>query len=145
MFVDVHSVQVSTKMLLTQSPNATRPVYRFSMDTGTRKTVAFNVKRLRKQRGWAQTELAVKSGVAQTTISSVERPEDKSPTLDTLQQLAEAFNVPAWTLLIDADDMDPARMRAMDCLVRSFAKLPPDGQNQVERVADAEARYAKAS
>jgi transcriptional regulator with XRE-family HTH domain len=114
------------------------------MGTTTRKTVATNVRRLRKQRGWAQTDLANKSGVAQTTISSVERPEDKSPTLDTLSQLAEAFGIPPWTLLVDVDDLDPAHMRALDSLVRSFAKLPPAGQDQVSRVADAEARYAKA-
>jgi transcriptional regulator with XRE-family HTH domain len=144
MFLDVHADQVSTKMLLTQSPNATASVHDFGMDTSTRKTVASNVKRLRLLRKWTQTDLAVKSGIAQTTISSVERAEEKSPTLDTLSQLAGAFDIPPWTLLVDADNLEPARMRAMDGLVRSFARLPPDGQDQVSRVADAEARYAKA-
>lgn len=140
----VHGLKPSTKVPPVQSPNASRSGHHLDMDTTTRKTVATNVKRLRALRGWAQTELAAKSGVAQTTISSVERPEDKSPTLDTLSQLADAFDVPPWTLLVDSDDLDPARMRAMDGLVRSFAKLPPDGQDQVSRVADAESRYAKA-
>lgn len=141
----VHAQNPSTKVLALQRNNTWRLVHAYFMDSTTRKHVAENVLRLRKQRGWSQTELASKAGVGQTTVSSVERPEDKSPTLETLEQLAQAFGVPAWTLLIDSDDMDPAGMRALDGLVRSFAKLPQSGQDQVSRVADAEARYAKVS
>jgi transcriptional regulator with XRE-family HTH domain len=79
--------------------------------------------------------------VAQTTISSVERPADKSPTLDTLAQLADALDVPVWTLLIDIDITDPATLKALDAVVRAFAALPPEGQQQVHRVIDAELRY----
>jgi transcriptional regulator with XRE-family HTH domain len=113
------------------------------MDADTRTIVAANVKRLRELRRWAQADLAAKSGLAQTTISSIERPAEKSPTLETLSQIADAFAIPPWTLLIDTDDLDPARMRAMDALVKSFTKLPPDGQAQISRVAEAETRYAK--
>lgn len=113
------------------------------MDTNTRAIVAANVKRLRLHLQWSQSALALKSRVAQTTISSVERPDDKSPTLETLSQLADAFGVPAWTLLIDADDLEPLRLRAMDKVVHAFANLPAEGQLELSRVADREARYAK--
>ena len=145
MILDVHAANVSTKMLTAQSPNVRANGDHLDMDSNTRKTVATNVKRLRALRGWTQTDLGTKSGIAQTTISSVERPEDKSPTLDTLSQLAAAFDVPPWTLLVDLDGLDAGRLRAMDGLVRSFAKLPPDGQDQVSRVAEAEMRYSKVS
>lgn len=69
-----------------------------------RSTVASNVKRLRKQRAWTQADLSARSGLAQTTISSVERLDDKSPTLETLSQLAAAFSMETWRLLIDSDN-----------------------------------------
>jgi transcriptional regulator with XRE-family HTH domain len=115
------------------------------MDTQTRKIVAANVRRLRKQADMNQTVLAQKADLGQTTISSLEQPEGKSPTLDILTAVAGAFGVPVWTLLIDMDDSPPDRMRALDVVVRAYTHIPADGQRQIERVAEAEQRYAKAS
>lgn len=59
--------------------------------------VGINVKRLRKERGYSQTDLAIKSGLLQTTISSIERGGD--PTSTNLLKLANALNVTADDLL----------------------------------------------
>jgi transcriptional regulator with XRE-family HTH domain len=113
------------------------------MDRNTRQTVAANVRRLRTALRWSQSTLGHKAGIAQTAVSSVEQPDGKSPQLDTLDALAAALHVPTWTLLIDSDDLDAAKMATLDLLTKSFVHLPPSGQEQVTRVAEAEARYAK--
>lgn len=59
--------------------------------------VGINVRRLRKARGYSQTDLAIRSGILQTTISSIERGGD--PTSTNLSKLADALNVTADDLL----------------------------------------------
>lgn len=66
-----------------------------------RRLVAENVARLRRQRNWRQAQLANKAGIGQTTISSLEDPQGKSPTVETLSALAHAFRIPEWHLLAD--------------------------------------------
>lgn len=66
-----------------------------------RRLVAENVARLRRQRNWRQAQLAKKAGIGQTTISSLEDPQGKSPTVETLSALAHAFRIPEWHLLTD--------------------------------------------
>jgi transcriptional regulator with XRE-family HTH domain len=113
------------------------------MDTPTRRILASNVRRLRAQRQWSQTQLAVRAGIAQTVISYCEREDGKSPTLDTIEALANAFHVPVWALLIETDALDPAHINALAGIVKTYTTLPDSGQEQLSRVADAEARYAK--
>jgi len=145
MFANVHRGKISTNVLAMQCQRGSFFWHRGAMDTQTRKIVAANVRRLRKQADMNQTVLAQKADLGQTTISSLEQPEGKSPTLDILTAVAGAFGVPVWTLLIDMDDSPPDRMRALDVVVRAYTHIPADGQRQIERVAEAEQRYAKAS
>ncbi|MFD1410771.1 helix-turn-helix domain-containing protein [Lapidilactobacillus gannanensis] len=56
-----------------------------------------SLKMLRQQQGMSQTELSIKSGVLQTTISAIERGTD--PTGRTLVSLAKALNVSTDKLL----------------------------------------------
>ena len=60
------------------------------MDVGHR--LAANVKRLRKERGWSQEELADRAARHRTFISQIER-VTKSPTIDTVERIAVAFGV----------------------------------------------------
>lgn len=119
-------------------------MHSIEMDSTTRQIVAHNVKRLRLARGLSQTALGEKSGTGQTTVSSVERPDGKSPTLETLALLAKVLDVPDWTLLVDGSALDASQLNALDTLVHIYAGLPTTSKSQVERVAEAEARYAKA-
>jgi transcriptional regulator with XRE-family HTH domain len=50
------------------------------------------VKRLRQERGWTQTELAYRAGLAPSVISQIENGK-RDPTARTLRKLAEAFVV----------------------------------------------------
>jgi transcriptional regulator with XRE-family HTH domain len=63
-----------------------------------RRRVGANVRKLRKDRGISQEELAFDSGLHRTYISGVER-GTRNPTVLVLQQIAQALKVPATKLL----------------------------------------------
>ena len=58
-----------------------------------RRQVGLNLKRIRKERGWSQEELAFESGLHRTYISGIERGA-RNPTLVILARLAETLKVP---------------------------------------------------
>ena len=63
-----------------------------------RRIVARNLKRLRRERGLSQEELADLAGLNRNYIGMVERREN-APTVDTLEVLAKALQVEAVKLL----------------------------------------------
>lgn len=80
------------------------------------------VKRLRKARGWNQTMLAEAAGVEQSTISKIESGWD-GVTLRVLNYVAEALEVPTYTLLQDNRSDSEAK------LLQVFRSLPEDRRN----------------
>lgn len=63
-----------------------------------RRIVARNLKRLRKERGLSQEELADLASLNRNYIGMIERQENAA-TVDTLEVLAEALQVDAVTLV----------------------------------------------
>lgn len=63
-----------------------------------RRIVARNLKRLRRERGLSQEELADLAGLNRNYIGMVERQEN-APTVDTLEALAKALHVDAVKLV----------------------------------------------
>ena len=57
-----------------------------------RKLVGDNCARLRKERGWTQEELAVRSGLSQQYLSDLERGR-RNPTVVTLYEISQALEV----------------------------------------------------
>ena len=57
-----------------------------------RRQVGRNLKRIRKERGWSQEQLAFESGLHRTYISGIERGA-RNPTIVILAQLAETLAV----------------------------------------------------
>jgi len=57
-----------------------------------RRQVGRNLKRIRKERGWSQEELAFESGLHRTYISGIERGA-RNPTIDILARLAATLRV----------------------------------------------------
>ena len=56
------------------------------------KALARNVRRLRKDKGWTQDELAAKLNIEQTSVSLIENGR-ANPTLQTLEAVAASFGV----------------------------------------------------
>ncbi|MET0531399.1 MAG: helix-turn-helix transcriptional regulator [Microvirga sp.] len=63
-----------------------------------RRIVARNLKRLRKERGLSQEELADLAGLNRNYIGMIERQENAA-TVDTLEALAEALQIDAIKLI----------------------------------------------
>jgi transcriptional regulator with XRE-family HTH domain len=61
--------------------------------------VAKNIKRLRKDKGLSQDKLSRLADVAHATIIKIESGGIKSPTIDTVQKIANALGVSLDTLM----------------------------------------------
>ncbi|WP_421382023.1 helix-turn-helix domain-containing protein [Bacillus salacetis] len=59
------------------------------------------VKKLRQERKMSMTELADKAGVAKSYLSSIERNLQKNPSVQFLEKISKALNVPVDSLLYD--------------------------------------------
>ena len=55
--------------------------------------------RLRRERGWSQEALAYECGLHRTFVAHVER-QVRNISLDNLERIAQAFEVPIYTLLM---------------------------------------------
>ena len=60
---------------------------------------------IRKKLGYSQEELEWRSGVSRTQISRIER-DITNPTIETIQKLEKALDVPLMDLFHDADSVD---------------------------------------
>ena len=64
-----------------------------------RRQVGRNLKRIRKDKGWSQEELAFESGLHRTYISGIERGA-RNPTIVILARLAGTLSVPVENLVM---------------------------------------------
>ncbi len=62
-------------------------------------SLALQVRQLRKEYHWSQTDLADRIGSTQRTISAIETGETAMPTKEVLHRLADALQVPETRLL----------------------------------------------
>jgi len=65
----------------------------------TMKRIGINTRKLRKDRDWSQTDLAVKIGTSQSVIHDIERNNGYNPTILTLVKIASSFNLTVSDLL----------------------------------------------
>ncbi len=65
-----------------------------------RRRVGANIKRLRLEQGLSQEELADRSGLHRTYLSSVERAV-KNPTITVLARIADGLGTPLTTLVAE--------------------------------------------
>jgi transcriptional regulator with XRE-family HTH domain len=76
-------------------PRLSNREYRHAyMMEGVKSWIARQVRALREQRGWSQGDLARESGKRQSAISRIEDPDYGQLTLQTLFDLAQAFDIP---------------------------------------------------
>lgn len=90
------------------------------------------LKRLRKERGLTQVELAEKLNLSQSTIASWENGK-RRPDLDLLPIIADFFGVSVDEIYGQEPHEQPPPPALDDALVDLLVNLPP---NQVQRVKD---------
>ncbi len=102
-----------------------------------RMTVGEKIKKLRKERGWSQSELGEKVGIPAQNISRYEK-NKAAPRETTLAVFAEAFGLPVseFTNLaapLDIPDLDPEIVE----LMRLIPTLEENDQFVIKRVLKA--------
>ena len=63
---------------------------------------------MRMTRGWSQYELAKKACISQSSIAMYEKGR-RRPTEEQAEALADAFNVPKWSIYYGEDEVVPAK------------------------------------
>lgn len=85
------SIDMTKRQQILRSLENTEYRREFAADIGT--GLAFQIRLLRENRGWIQEQLADRMGKRQETISQWENPDYGRYTLNTLRELAAAFDV----------------------------------------------------
>ena len=91
-------------------------------------SVAENIKRLRKERGWSQVRLAMEAHVSQQAISFIER-ERNEPSTEMIRALAKALGVTASEIIEGSLDNSRSVSRKEIQLLEIFHQLNASGQD----------------
>lgn len=94
-----------------------------------------NLKRLRRDKGWTQGDLAERAGIKPSHISTMEKGEASDPKLSTLYKLLQALECSPNTLLLDEDSMSAGGMFAAT-LERAEANLDDESLRVLTDVID---------
>lgn len=105
----------------------------------TRKTLANNLRTLMRIRDWTQVQLAEKSGVSQTMISSV-LGEKSGCSVETADALAHAFGLTGWHLLMPNLTEDLLKSKAVQRLLESYVNATAEGQALIDAMAIRESK-----
>jgi transcriptional regulator with XRE-family HTH domain len=101
-------------------------------------SLADNLKRLRKKRGWSQTQLAEQIGSHLSHINRIETGK-YNPSLDVVQKLASTFDVTIDYLVSDTDeDFKEVRIEDKNLMerVKLIDSLEEDDKTALIRVID---------
>lgn len=107
------------------------------------KIIANNVKRLTENnKKMSQNFLAKKTGISQKTISNILNPGSVgSITTDTIEKLANYFDLEPYHLMIPDLPVDELLIKRIEIVIENYSKLPPDGRENIRRIAENEMRY----
>lgn len=64
----------------------------------SRETLALNMIRLRRDRGWSQESLGAEAGLHRTFVAHMER-QVRNPSLNSIEKIAAAFGIQVWEIL----------------------------------------------
>lgn len=100
-----------------------------------RELLSEKVKELSQRQGWSQQQLAQRSGVSQTGVSKVLRPDSGHPRLDTIEAIAKAFRVPLWYLLAPFRSTDERMAKDVVLLVDHYLSASDESREWIMRAA----------
>lgn len=103
-----------------------------------RETLAANLKMLLAKTGWSEAELERRSGVSQKTINNLIH-ERHPPNLETVDQVAAAFKLNCWHLIMPNLEADIASGGTVSKLVDAYLQSSAEGRAIVLRLAEREA------
>lgn len=98
------------------------------------KDILSAITELREMRGWSEYQLAERSGLPQSTISSWYR-KHMIPTVPSLEKICTAFGITLSQLFASGDDPVSLTDSQRELLSR-WARLDPDQQNAIFQLID---------
>lgn len=105
-------------------------------------SIGDNVRKIRRQQGVTQEQLAEMSDLSLNFISKIERKEKQNISVKTLLSLASALNTDASALLKGSEGPSNHRRKHVDLLSRQLYRLPED---EADRLSVAFLQVVKAT
>jgi transcriptional regulator with XRE-family HTH domain len=110
-------------------------------------SIGEKVRKIRKEKGLSIMDLKEKTGLSKSTISDLEN-DKSSPTIDTLQKIADALDVDVRDFFEDNTEKQSANITNIDDLLEEFPegvyvlrraskKLSPEAKKQMIRIMKA--------
>ena len=99
-----------------------------------------NVRVLQRELGVNKSELSRRSGVSLRMINYILNGEKKASIAIT-EQLAKAFGLSGWQLLLPTLNAEMISTGSLDQLIADFSKSSREGRDYIMRIADREAKY----
>ena len=109
------------------------------------RVLADNLRALMERTGDTQMDVAKRGGLAQRSVSNVlsyGTTHETSPTLRTVDGLANAFKLKSYLLFIPRLHVDLALSGELEELLVSYLHASPEGRQNIKRIAQGEARFA---
>lgn len=110
--------------------------------TSTAENFVANLRFLMRLNDISQTTLAKKSGVSQKSISNILN-GNQIPSIEMAEQLAAAFGLEGWHMIMPNLPDDLRSSSALSKLYKGFIKATPEGRKHIEMVAEREAAYSQ--
>lgn len=108
----------------------------------TADTVVKNINMLLECNEMGVASLSQKSGVPVRTIYSILKKE-RTPGIDTTDEIAKAFGLNGWHLLMPSLSCDLTKNGRLDKLISDYANCPEQAKNYISMVADRDAKYSE--
>ena len=103
--------------------------------------IGANIRKIIEARGWSENELARKARVSQKMVNNICNVNfDANPTLESLEKIAKALNVPVWRLMIPGQTVEQLQNAAVNELVEHAITLDTEAAAYVLTVAKRETR-----
>lgn len=112
------------------------------MPSKTEKTLSQNLKHLMELSGWNVEEVAKRSGVSKRMVSYVISMERKA-SITIAEDLAKAFNLEGWHLIMPNLPRDLEQSKALRRLIDDYIGSDNEGRDMISKVAEREAKYGK--
>lgn len=101
------------------------------------KAIGEHIRRLRKARGWSQTELGAHAGISRATIAQIELGRYRSVDLDTVVALAKALGVSPSILIDGATAEEGSLQKAVEEFKNSYwAKAMSPTEEELQWLAN---------
>lgn len=108
-----------------------------------RRAAAQNIRNWREGLGWSPKDLARRAGVSYGTVRNLEDENAHSPKLYSLSRVCTALGVEPFTALVPGVSEQNEASATLAQLVAYFLACNKEGQAEILRSAQREARYTK--